>query len=165
MFITAAYGTKGEMLWRKVIVDPDEGRVTFRRCHAPNRFLAWGVEDEYTCSLSELLGVCWSGAKGLGLSLEIVTPAGRARLPRTARGFDAVHAAILGGLSPTARLRWYQYPSGQFLIVLPMIFAGAWFGLALLAGAPDRAAAIGFVLVSPLLVIPIATWFRGRPIC
>jgi len=105
-----------------VAIDPAAGTVTFHRCHQPRRFLSWGVDPEFTCHLSELRGVCWNVVRGVGRVLEVVTPAGRARLAQAASGFEAVRAALVGGLAPGARLRWYEYPAAQ-LLLLPAIFA------------------------------------------
>lgn len=164
MFVIAEYGKKNAWMWRGVIVDPATGRVTFYRCHRPNRFWSWGVEDEYECALSELQGGYWMRGWKLGVfNLEIVTPTGRAMLPNTAKGFDAVCAAIRAGLPPSARLRWYQYPPGQTLILLPIIFGATWSGAFLLAGAADRAGIPLLVLMLLCVVILLATRLRGRP--
>lgn len=54
--------------------------------------------------------------------LEVVTPAGRAILPKASAGFDAVYAALIAGIPEDVRLRWYQYPAAQSLVALLLIF-------------------------------------------
>lgn len=161
--LIAEYGDRNDWRWRGVGVDPEEGRVTFYRCHWPQRFFALAPLDEYSCALSELRGVCWNRIRGIGRVLDIVTPAGRVFLPRTAKGFDAVHAAILAGLPPTARLRWYQYPSGQLVIMLPIFFAAGLLGTLLLAFAP-KWTQVAFLILAVLVGISLIVISVLQPI-
>ena len=125
--ITAEYGTAGTSNWRRVAIDTDAGTVTFDDCHFPNRFFSWGTDAEYTCQIADVQGVCWN-TEGCGDHwrkepvLEVVTPAGRARLPKTSAGFDAVYAALIAGMPEGTRLRWYQYPAAQSLMTVLTIF-------------------------------------------
>lgn len=126
--ITAEYGAAGSSYWRRVAIDPDATAVTFDNCHFPRRFLSWGADREYTCRISELRGLCWN-MEGCGGKrwrkepvLEVVTPAGRAVLPKAAEGFDAVYAALVAGIPEGGRLRWYEYPAAQSLLALLLIF-------------------------------------------
>jgi hypothetical protein len=168
--LAAEYGAAGEFLWRRVIVDPAAGTVTFHRCHQPGRFLSWGVEAEYTCRLSELRGVCWSGWRGIGPTLEVVTPAGRARLPQVAANFEAVRAAVVGGLKPGAALPWYEYPAAQALLLLLIVVPGVVLGLGLVIWLLQQPLVpswvVPVVVLGPVLLIfliPIVSWWRGRP--
>lgn len=125
--ITAEYGVAGSPYWRRVAIDPDAATVTFDNCHFPLRFFSWGTDSEYTCRISELRGVCWNmGGSGTRWRkepvLEVVTPAGRAILPKASAGFDAVYAALIAGIPEDVRLRWYQYPAAQSLVALLLIF-------------------------------------------
>lgn len=169
MFIIAEYGKKNAWRWRGVIIDPATGRITFYRCHRPNRFWSWGVEDEYECALSELRGVYWMGNDLGVLALDIVTPTGRAMLPDTAKGFDDVYDAIRAGLQPTARLRWYQYPSGLMCIVMAIVLAVGLPATYLLARAPEWVVLIMMItiMIIPLtliILIALAARLRGRPL-
>lgn len=125
--IAADYGAVGSAHSRRVTVDPDLGTVTFDNCHFPNRFFSWGMDPEYTCRISEIRGVCWNMG-GCGTRwrkepvLEVVTPAGRAVLPKASVGFDAVHTALIEGIPADVRLRWYEYPAAQSLMAFALIF-------------------------------------------
>jgi len=125
--ITAEYGAAGSSYWRRVVVNPDAASVAFHNCHFRNRFFSWGTDLEYTCRISDLRGVCWNmGGSGVRWRkepvLEVVTPAGRAILPKTSAGFDAVYEALITGIPEEVRLRWYQYPGAQSLVGLLFIF-------------------------------------------
>ncbi len=125
--ITAEYGAEGSTYWRRVTVDPTAATVTFHNCHFPKQFFSWGKDPEYTCRISDLRGVCWN-MEGCGNRwrkesvLEVVTPAGRAILPKSSVGFDAVYAALIAGIPKEARLYWYEYPAAQSLVALLLIF-------------------------------------------
>jgi hypothetical protein len=167
----AVYGAEGEFLWRQVIVDPEAGTVTFRRCHQPRRFLSWGVDAEYTCRLSELRGVCWSAWRNIGSVLEVVTPAGRARLPQAASNFESVRAALMDGLKPGTALAWYEYPAAKALLALLVIIPGVFLGLVLCVWSLEQSwlpqwlvPGLVFGVVSLFFVVPIRSWWRGQPL-
>ena len=169
--LSAEYGAAGDFLWRRVVVDPVARTVTFHRCHAPRRFWSWGVDPEYTCGLSELRGVCWDHSKGVGQTLEVVTPTGRASLPQSSSGFEEVRVAMVAGMGPGARLPWYEYPVAKVLIIL-LVYIPC--GLACLSLAWWLANRLGTVpewawfgaliaAMSMFFVIPLVSYWRGRP--
>jgi hypothetical protein len=161
--IVAEYGRPGDFLWRRVSIDPGRGTITFERCHQPARFLSFGAEPEFTCSLDDVRGVCWNRARGVGRVLEVVTRAGRARLPESAAGFNEVRSAV-EARRPTGRLRWYEYPAAQFALAVPVIVAAAGLGLALWGSVPPWAYAVAlFGAMALLPVIPLVARWRGRP--
>jgi hypothetical protein len=169
--LVAEYGAEGEFLWRRVLVDPEAGTVTFHRCHQPGRFLSWGVDVEYTCRLSELRGVCWSGMGRIGPTLDVVTPAGRARLPQVASNFETVRAALVGGLRPGAALPWYEYPVAQTLLALLVVVPGVVLGIGLAIWVFEQGLVptwlVPVCVLAPVLLVftlPILSWWRGRPL-
>lgn len=173
--IAAEFGAAGSPSWRRVAIYPDAATVTFDNCHFPNRFFSWGMDPKYTCRISDLRGVCWN-MEGCGRLwrrepvLEVVTPAGRAILPKASAGFDAVYAALIAGIPEGVRLRWYQYPAIHSLVALLLIFAVGiamtilcavllerqLISTALLAGV--------FIVLMPLVFLrPVSTWL-GKPL-
>lgn len=173
--IAAEFGAAGSPSCRRVAIDPDAATVTFDNCHFPNRFFSWGMDPEYTCRISDLRGVCWN-MEGCGRLwrrepvLEVVTPAGRAILPKASAGFDAVYAALIAGIPEGVRLRWYQYPAIHSLVALLLIFAVGiamtilcavllerqLISTALLAGV--------FIVLMPLVFLrPVSRWL-GKPV-
>lgn len=172
--IVAEYGAAGSSYWRRVAIDPDAATVTFDNCHFPSRFFAWGVDPKYTCRLSELRGVCWN-MEGCGHLwrrepvLEVVTPAGRAILPKASAGFDAVHAALIAGIPEGGRLRWYQYPAAQSLMALLLVLPVGLVITALCAVLLERQListallATVFIALMPFVFLrPVSMWL-GKP--
>ena len=174
--IVAEYGAEGDRDWRRVTVDPDAGTVTFHHCHQPRRFLSAGADPEFTCRLTDLRGVCsnvvwrvdWRVDRRVGRVLEVVTAAGRARLPESAPGFEAVRAALVGGLAPEAGLRWHQYPATG-LLWMPVILAAA-IGMAILfftavaeLGVSDRVVLWSVLgLMAAVAIAAVLLTWRGR---
>ncbi len=165
--LVAEYGTEGTADWRRVVVDPTAGVVTFYHCHQPNRFLAWGADPQFTCLLSELRGINWSYHRYIGRLLVVVTPAGLARLPERATAFEEVRAALLDGLAPGARLRWYESPIAKVTLLLALILPFGVLGAGLVAMADQVvpgwlpiAVLLGLMLL--LILIPLAAWWRGK---
>jgi hypothetical protein len=172
--ITAEYGVAGSSYWRRVAVDPDTATVTFDNCHFPRRFLSWGMDPEYTCRISELRGVCWN-MEGCGNRwrrdpvLEVVTPAGRAILPKASAGFDAVYATLIAGIPEEVRLRWYEYPAAQSLVALLLIFPAGIAMTILCAVLLERrliAAALlagVFIVFVPFVFLRVVSYWLGKP--
>lgn len=171
--ITAEYDAAGSLHWRRVVIDPDAA-VTFDNCHFPKRFFSWGMDPAYTCRISELRGVCWNmGDSGTRWRkepvLEVVTPAGRAILPKAAVGFEAVHAALIAGIPEEARLRWYQYPAAQTLVALLLIFPVGMATTVLCAVLVERRListtllAGACIALMPLVFLRALSMWRGRP--
>ena len=172
--ITAEYGAVGSSYWRRVALDPDAATVTFDNCHFPNRFFSWGTDPEYTCRISELRGVCWNMG-GCGTRwrkepvLEVVTPAGRAVLPKASAGFDAVYAALLAGMSADVRLRWYEYPAAQalvaFLLIFPVGIAMTIFCAVLLERQLTSTALLAgvFIVLMPFVFLRAVSLWIGKP--
>ena len=172
--ITAEFGTEGRPYWRKVVVAPEAGTVTFQRCHHPSRFVSWGPDPEYTCRLADLRGVYWNrrycGTRWrTDRVLEVVTPAGRAVLPQGAAGFEAVHAALMEGLGAEARLRWSQTPGGQTALMLLVVF-GSGIALTILCAMllerrliPAGLVAGALVVLMPLVLLHLYSRWIGKP--
>lgn len=172
--ITAEYGTAGSSDWRRVAIDPDAATVTFDNCHFPNRFFSWGTDPEYTCRIAELRGMGWN----MGYSgtlwrkeplLEVVTPTGRAILPKKSAGFDAVHAALVAGIPKEVRLRWYEYPAAQSLVALLLIFPVGLAAVILCAVLLERQLVSKALLAGVIIMLmpfvflrSLSTWL-GRP--
>src|SRR5262249_2535726 len=118
--LVAEYGTAGGGVVRGGGGGLGGGACALARLAQRRRGVVWvgGGVAESTCWLWELGGVCWSGWRGIGPTLDVVTPAGRARLPQVAANFEAVRAALVGGLKPGAALPWYEYPAAQALLLL-----------------------------------------------
>lgn len=172
--ITAEYGEAGSSYWRRVAIDPDAATVTFDNCHFPRRFFSWGMDPDYTCRISELRGVCWN-TEGCGNRwrrepvLEVVTPAGRAVLPKASTGFDAVYSALIAGIPKEARLRWYEYPGAQSLVALLLIFP-AGIVLTVLCAAllelqliSTALLAGGFIILIPFVFLRALSYWLGKP--
>lgn len=129
--ITAEYGKPGEATYRRVSVDLSAGTITFFRCHTPSRFMATGPDAEYSCQLEEIRGIgsTWVRPRDVGPVLEVVTPTGRARLPHSMSGFNAVREVIEQAVAKSgSRLRWHEAAGTQEVFVLT-------FGATLAAGA------------------------------
>ena len=174
--ITAEYGAEGSPWWCRIAIDPDTATVTFQNCHYQRRFFSWGVDPEYTCRLAELRGLCWNmGGTGGYWSwrkapvMEVVTPAGRAVVPKAAAGFAAVHEAIVGGIPPDVRLRWYEYPAAQTAIGLLVIFPSGIAATILCAVLVERRLVspmqlfVVFLVLIPLLFLRSVSPWDGRP--
>jgi hypothetical protein len=164
--IVAEYGTEGEFMWRRFVVDTDQATVTFHRCHVPKRFFSFGVDSEFTCPLSELRWTRRSRASGLGWLLEVVTPSGRAMIPERASGFEEMKSALIAGLAPDARQRWYQYTYVQAVAIFFVCLA-----LSILVMAAIAFARLGpivlVVLIGFIILVPAAMLIaklRGRPL-
>ena len=160
--LTAEYGKPGEFEWRRVVVDPEAGTVVFHRCHMPRQFLSWGVDPEFRCALSELRGVRWNLLQWRGWVLEIVTPSGVARLPQGSRGFEAVHAALVEGLPPGARLRWFEHPAVKTLLLGPGLVLAVLLGLVLLLLIVGNWPAPAWSALGLLIIIAAAILSRRR---
>ena len=119
--ITAEYGKPGEATYRRVSVDLSAGTITFLRCHTPSRFMATGPDAECSCRLDEIRGIgsTWVRPRDVGPVLEVVTPTGRARLPHSMSGFNAVREVIEQAVAKSgSRLRWHEAPAVQEVLVL-----------------------------------------------
>lgn len=172
--ITAEYCPAGSAWRRWVVIDPEAATVSFGNCHFPKRFFAWGTDAEYTCRIAELRGVCWNmGGTGSRWRkepiLEVVTPAGRAMLPKASAGFDAVYAALVAGIPEGVRLHWYQNPAAQALVGLLILPVGIsitilcavllerrWISAELLAGV--------CIVLMPLVFVRALSFWRGKPL-
>ena len=130
--LVADYGKEGEADWRRVVYDPDSGTVTFYNCYQSRRFLAWGADPEFTCRVSELRAVYWSYQRGIGSVLLVVTPAGQVRIPQNALGLDGVRSALIGGLAPESRLRWYEYEAAKTVLIIAFTLGAAILGILLI---------------------------------
>ena len=171
--LVAEFAALGDfpMLTRAVGVEPATRVVTFYRCHFPQRFFSWGPDQEFRCRVDQVRGVCWTQIRGLGRTLEIVTPSGRAWLPERADGFEPVRAALVAGLSPDARLRWYEHPASRFAMLLAVILPGGVVGAVAMGWALERrlmsdAVAVALVIgvAAFAVVLPWISWCRGRPL-
>jgi hypothetical protein len=136
--ITAEYASHGQSLWRRVEVDPAAGQVVFYRCHYPQKFFAWGPDQEYRCPLADLRGAYRNQRLSLGSVLEVVTPAGWAILPESAAGFTELRTALLTGLGPEAKLRWWEYPAVQSLLGLLILFPAGLLATILISWSLER---------------------------
>lgn len=172
--ITAEFDAAGSPNWRRVAMDPDTGTVTFYNSHFSKRFISWGTDPEYTCQLSELRGVCWNmGGSGTRWRkepvLEVVTPAGRAMLPKASAGFDAVYAALIAGIPADVRLSWYQYPAAQSLLALLLIFPVG-IGMTILCAVllerqliSTTVLAVVFIALLPFVFLRVLSFWLGKP--
>lgn len=164
--ITAEYGKPGEASYRKVVVDPQVGTITFFRCHQPSRFLAPGPDPEYACSLDEIRGMCatWVRPRAVGAVLEVVTQAGRARLPHAMSGFVAVRQVIEQAVARSGhRLAWYEYAAAREALVYVCGAAGTAVAIWALVAAPGW---VGALVVGAIASVPLSVcalfWWRGR---
>ena len=130
--LVADYGKEGEADWRRVVYDPDAGTVTFYNCYQSRRFLAWGADPEFTCRVSEIRAVYWSYQRGIGSVLLVVTPAGQVRIPQKVVGLDGVRSALIGGLAPESRLRWYEYEVAKTVLIIAFTLGAAILGILLI---------------------------------
>ena len=164
--ITAEYGKPGEVNYRKVIVDPQAGTITFFRCHQPSRFLASGPDLEFSCGLDEIRGTCatWVRPRPVGAVLEVATPAGRARLPHAMSGFVAVRQVIEQAVTRSGhRLAWYEYAAAREAMVYACGGTGAAVAIWALVAAPGW---VGALVVAAIASLPLGVcalfWWRGR---
>lgn len=164
--ITAEYGKPDAPLYRRVVIDQERETITFFRCLLPNRFLSLGPLTEHTCSLDDVRGFCWSSVRGVDPVLEVVTSAGRARLPNSMAGFEPVRAVIEEAAARSAdRLRWYEYPAAHFLLLMAVAPLGVAVGLGIWVSGvvPEWAFAAGLgAAMFGLLVPAVLTRLRGR---
>lgn len=172
--ITAEYGVAGSPYWRRVAINPEAATVTFDNCHFPNRFLSWGTDPEYSCRISEIRGVCWNMG-GCGTRwrkesvLEVVTPAGRAVLPKASAGFDAVYVSLIEGIPADVRLRWYEYPTAQalmaFLLIFPVGIATTILCAVLLERQLISTALLAgvFIVLMPFVFFRVVSIWIGQP--
>lgn len=119
--ITAEYGKPGQATYRRVSVNLSAGTITFFRCHTPSRFLATGPDTESSCKLEEIRGIGWTWIRprDVGPVLEVVTPNGRARLPHSMSGFNAIREVIEQAVAKSgSRLRWHETAAVQQIFVL-----------------------------------------------
>ncbi len=119
--ITAEYGEPGEATYRRVSVNLSAGTITFFRCHTPSRLMATGPDTECSCQLEEIRGrgSTWVRPRDVGPVLEVVTPTGRARLPHSMSGFNAVREVIKQAVAKSgSRLRWHETAAAQEVLVL-----------------------------------------------
>lgn len=164
--ITAEYGKPGEANYRKVIVDPQAGTITFFRCHQPSRFLSPSPDPEYSCGLDEIRGTCatWVRPRPVGAVLEVVTPAGRARLPHAMPGFVAVRQVIEQAVARSGRrLAWYEYAAARESLVYACGGTGTAVAIWALVAAPGW---VGALVVAAIASVPLGVcalfWWRGR---
>ena len=146
--ITAEYGEPGEATNRRVSVNLSAGTITFFRCHTPSRFMATGPDAECSCRLDEIRGIgsTWVRPRDVGPVLEVVTPTGRARLPHSMSGFNAVREVIEQAVAKSgSRLRWHEAPAVQEVLVLA-------------CGATLAAGVIWALPEMPLWAIAAAVW-------
>ena len=132
--LVADYGKEGAADWRRVVYDPDAGTVTFYNCYQSKRFLAWGAgaDPEFTCRVSEIRAVYWSYQHNIESILLIITPAGQVRIPQKAVGLDGVRSALIGGLAPESRLRWYEYEAAKTVLIIAFTLGAAILGILLI---------------------------------
>lgn len=119
--ITAEYGKHDEATYRRVSVDLSAGTITFFRCHTASRFMATGPDAECSCRLDEVRGIgsAWVRPRTVGPVLEVVTPTGRARLPHSMSGFNAVREVIEQAVAKSgSRLRWHETAAAQAVLVI-----------------------------------------------
>lgn len=119
--ITAEYGKPGEATYRRVSVNLSAGTITFFRCHTPSRFMATGPDTECSCQLEEIRGIdsAWVRPRDVGPVLEVVTPTGRARLPHSMSGFNAVREVIEQAVAKSgSRLKWHEATAAQEVFVI-----------------------------------------------
>ena len=146
--ITAEYGEPGEATNRRVSVNLSAGTITFFRCHTPSRFMATGPDAECSCRLDEIRGIgsTWVRPRDVGPVLEVITPTGRARLPHSMSGFNAVREVIEQAVAKSgSRLRWHEAPAVQEVLVLA-------------CGATLAAGVIWALPEMPLWAIAAAVW-------
>lgn len=119
--ITAEYGKPSEATYRRVSVNCSAGTITFFRCHTPSRFMASSPDTECSCQLEEIRGIgsTWVRPRDVGPVLQVVTPTGRARLPHSMRGFNAVREVIEQAVAKSgSRLRWHETAPAQVAFAL-----------------------------------------------
>lgn len=135
--ITAEYGKPGEATYRLVSVNLSTGTITFFRCHTPSRFMATGPDTECSCQLEEIRGMgrTWVRPRDVGPVLEVVTPTGRARLPHSMSGFNAVREVIEQAVAKSgSRLQWHETAAAQEVLVLS---CGAIFAAGVIWALPE----------------------------
>lgn len=164
--ITADYGMPGQAAYRRVSVNLSAGTITFLRCHTPSRFLATGPDAESSCRLDELRETCaaWVRPRDVGPVLEVVTPTGRARLPHSMNGFDAVREVIEEAVAKSGRrLRWYEAAAVQEAFVLA---CGAIFSAGVIWVLPEMSpgvlAATIWTMVILLIALSVLYWRSKR---
>jgi len=196
--LVADYGKEGAADWRRVVYDPDAGTVTFYNCYQSKRFfLVWGADPEFTCRVSELRAAYWNYVPSRPIlsvlvttwtasittacpksyygkwELLFVTPAGTARLPQEAVGIDGVRSALIGGLVPESRHRWYEHPAAKFVLLNAFVWGAGILGILLIVktGVLDyqwpvefeRTVAVVYcvILTFLALIIHVLSW-RGK---
>ena len=105
--------------------------------------------------------------------LLFVTPAGTARLPQEAVGIDGVRSALIGGLVPESRHRWYEHPAAQtvllnafvwgagFLVILLIVKTGLLDGQWPVEFKRMVLVVYGVIVFFPVLII-LVSWWRGK---
>ena len=164
--LVADYGKEGAADWRRVVYDPDAGTVTFYNCYQSRRFLAWGADTEFTCRVSEIRAVYWSYQHNIESILLIITPAGQVRIPQKAVGLDGVRSALIGGLAPESRLRWYEYEVAKTVLIIAFTLGAAILGILLIVKTDvfnHQWPVVVIFYVIPLFLNLIINW-RGKSI-
>ncbi|MGL4552734.1 MAG: hypothetical protein ACRC33_16285 [Gemmataceae bacterium] len=165
--LVAEYGEPGEVFWRRVTVDPDAGTATFERCHIPARSFTLWPEPEFACPAGDIRGTYWTAVRDVGAVLVIVTRRGRAALPQSAVGFEAVRSAVEGWAGSGAGLSWYEYPAGQFALALAAVVVAVVAGLAVaVSGVLPAWAYVALVLgpVGFFVWVLVFSAIRGKPL-
>jgi hypothetical protein len=196
--LVADYGKEGAADWQRVVYDPDAGTVTFYNCYQSKRFfLVWGADPEFTCRVSELRAAYWNYVPSRFIlsvlvttwtasittacpksyfgkwELFFVTPAGTARLPQEAVGIDGVRSALIGGLVPESRHRWYEHPAAKFVLLNAFVWGAAILGILLIVktGVLDyqwpvevkrTVIVVYFVIISSPILITLLSWWRPK---
>jgi hypothetical protein len=164
--ITAEYGQPNEATYRRVSLNLSAGTITFFRCHTPSRFMATGPDAECSCRLEEIRGIgsTWVRPRDVGPVLEVVTPTGRARLPHSMNGFNAVREVIEQAVAKSgSRLKWHEAAAAQEVLVLT---CGATLAAGLIWALPEMprwaVAATVWILVLVLLAACGLYWRSKR---
>ena len=171
--LVADYGKEGDANWRRVVHDPDAGTVTFYNCYQSKRFLAWGADPEFTCRVSEIRAVYSSNQPGIGSVLLVVTPAGEVRIPQNAVGLDGVRSALIGGLAPESRLRWYEYEAAKTALLMAFVWGAGILVILLIVKADvfknqwpvelERTVFVVYcVIISFPILIPLVSQWLGK---
>ena len=143
--------------------------------YVPSRFIlsvlvtTWTASITTACPPKSYFGKCYFGK----WELLFVTPAGTARLPQEAVGIDGVRSALIGGLVPESRHRWYEHPAAKFVLLNAFVWGAGILGILLIVktGVLDYQWPVEFertvfvvycvILFFLALIINVLSW-RGK---
>ena len=94
----------------------------------------------------------------------MVTPAGQVRIPQNAVGLDGVRSALIGGLAPESRLRWYEYEAAKTVLIIAFTLGAAILGILLIVKTDvlnHQSPVVVIFYVIPLFLNLIINW-RGK---